>query len=117
MTWRDGIASMYGDSLLAPLPDDLVQSVRDGLLQLTRAECRVAMELLRGTSNERIAQTIGLSRRTIEEHVASIVRKCGCTRLQFMRICCGELARDSIVVNHVLRSAAAPRNASLAPMP
>jgi len=117
MTLWNEIASPYDGSLLAPLPDDLVDRVRDGLLQLTRAECRVAMELLTGTSNAKIAQTIGLSRRTIEEHVASIMRKCGCTRPQFMRVCCGELARDTIVVDHVLRSATAPRNATLTPMP
>lgn len=112
MNWHDRGAATYTGSMLAPVPDELTLHVRNGLLQLTRAECRIAVELLTGTSNESIAETRGLSRRTVEEHVANIMRKCDCTRLQFMRVCCVELARDHVVTDHVVRSAAAPRNSS-----
>jgi DNA-binding NarL/FixJ family response regulator len=114
MTWRrDADAA----SLLTPLSPELVAEVRGGLLQLTRAESRVAIALLTGSSNEDIAQALCVSKRTIEEHVASILRKCGCTRFQFMRICCGDLATDGIVVHHITRSAAAPRNSTMLPLP
>ena len=104
-------------SLLTPLSHELVAQVRGGLLQLTRAESRVAIALLTGASNEEIAQLLHVSKRTVEEHIASILRKCGCTRFQLMRICCGDLATDGIVVHHITRSAAAPRNSTMLPLP
>jgi DNA-binding NarL/FixJ family response regulator len=113
VNWHDRGAAMSTGSMLAPVPDELTQNVRNGLLHLTRAECRIAVELLTGTANESIAEMRGLSKRTVEEHVANIMRKCGCSRLQFMRVCCVELAGDHLVIDHVVRSASAPPNLSM----
>ncbi|RMG19500.1 MAG: LuxR family transcriptional regulator [Deltaproteobacteria bacterium] len=44
---------------------------------LTRRESEVLTELLRGASNKEIARRIGCATRTVEDHVARILRKLG----------------------------------------
>ena len=44
---------------------------------LTPAEHRVAVEMLAGHSNARIARTLGVSLRTVASHVARLLKKFG----------------------------------------
>ncbi len=46
---------------------------------LTRRETQVLTELLRGRSNKEIARRIGCSTRTVEDHVARLLKKLGVT--------------------------------------
>jgi len=57
-------------------PEDLVQS----LLDLTRAEARVACALAAGKTVEEIAAGSGTARATIRTHLHRVLEKTGCTR-------------------------------------
>jgi DNA-binding CsgD family transcriptional regulator len=45
---------------------------------ITRAEHRVLVQMLQGRSNGAIADALCLSRRTVEGHVSTLLRKTGC---------------------------------------
>jgi DNA-binding NarL/FixJ family response regulator len=47
--------------------------------QLTPRESQVLLCVASGQSNKEIAQELGIAVRTIEGHVANILRKCGCS--------------------------------------
>ncbi len=46
--------------------------------RISPAERRVLSLMLRGLSNSAIADTLRLSRRTVEGHVSALLRKTGC---------------------------------------
>lgn len=49
-----------------------------GTIPISRAERRVLTLVLQGLSNDAIASTLTLSRRTVEGHVSALLRKTGC---------------------------------------
>ncbi|TXH03570.1 MAG: response regulator transcription factor [Nevskiaceae bacterium] len=52
-------------------------AAQDRLAQLTAREHEILRGLTQGHANKRIAYDLGISERTVEQHRASVLRKCG----------------------------------------
>jgi DNA-binding CsgD family transcriptional regulator len=66
---------------------NMKMTARKGSSQLSRAEQRVLVRVLRGEANKEIAHELGCALRTVELHVSSILRKTGAeSRLRLLAL-------------------------------
>ncbi|MFN9623639.1 MAG: response regulator transcription factor [Cyanobacteriota bacterium] len=63
---------------MAPLVEPNTAAFPSEIIPISPAEQRVLTLMLRGLSNGAIAHTLRLSRRTVEGHVSTLLRKTGC---------------------------------------
>lgn len=61
----------------------------------------VALAMLAGSTDEQIAERLGAKVKTVQVHVAAVLRHCGCRRAELLRVVWGELADDQAIIDHL----------------
>jgi DNA-binding NarL/FixJ family response regulator len=68
----------HAEPTAAAKAPNAIDAIPSDDIRISQAERRVLNLMLGGQSNGAIAQTLRLSRRTVEGHVSTLLRKTGC---------------------------------------
>ena len=94
--------------LLKPPTEDALERAARGLMSLTLSEYFVLRALLAGMKSDEIAVETGLTKLTVQFYLKTIFKKCGCDRINLVRMA-PKLERNEAVASHLRALAAGAR--------